>query len=256
MGPKVRYEEMLPHEIVAARSACPVVYVAFGGIEWHGEQNCVGLDTLKAHAIAVRCAQAHGGLVMPPLFYGEPRDRGSVLLEADYNVDRKVTAKMGLPPDSFAPGYMHTTSLEESERYVRLLVHVLFQMQSLGFRLIVMLAGHAPSLSHARAAADIYALHGSARVWTGIDYDLVQDQFPGLVPGAGDHAAMWETSLMIALRPELVDLSRLPSDVPAEDLIGIYGQDPRKHASREYGESAVAAIVRRMGEKVAELLSA
>ena len=46
--PKVRYEEMLPSEIVAARTACPIVYVPLGTLEWHGEHDAVGLDALKA----------------------------------------------------------------------------------------------------------------------------------------------------------------------------------------------------------------
>jgi len=44
---KVMYEEMLPHEAVAARKACPVAYLPIGGIEWHGEHNCLGLHRLQ-----------------------------------------------------------------------------------------------------------------------------------------------------------------------------------------------------------------
>ena len=54
---KVRYEEMLPHEAVEARMKCPVAYLPIGGIEWHGEHNCLGLDTVKIHAIAMKCAE-------------------------------------------------------------------------------------------------------------------------------------------------------------------------------------------------------
>jgi creatinine amidohydrolase/Fe(II)-dependent formamide hydrolase-like protein len=39
---KVRYEEMLPSEIRAARTACPIVYVPLGTLEWHGEHDAVG----------------------------------------------------------------------------------------------------------------------------------------------------------------------------------------------------------------------
>jgi len=252
---KVRYEEMLPHEIVEARAACPVAYVPSGGVEWHGEQNCVGLDTVKAHALAMRCAEAHGGLVMPALFYGEPRESG--LMEANHDEDGRIAAKMGLPRESFAPGYMHTIALDEHQRYVRLLLHVLFQMASLGFRVIVLWAGHYPALQHARAAIEIFDLQtstwlpGRAKAWACIGADLVHDE----IPEAGDHAAAWETSLMMALRPELVDLGSLPAEGGPEVLIGIWGRDPRQHASREFGERGIEAIVRRVGEKVRELLA-
>jgi len=246
---KVRYEEMLPHEIVAARTACAVAYVPLGGVEWHGEHNCVGLDTVKIHALALKCAEAHGGLVMPPLFFGEPRE--SHLMEANSGHAALIAEKMGLPAGSFAPGYMNTSRLEEHERYIRLLVHVLFEMQSLGFRAIVLMAGHYPLLRHARAAVEIYGLEGISRAWACTGYELVRDE----IPEAGDHAAAWETSLMLALRPDLVDLSRLPGSGLPEALIGVHGRDPRKFASAEYGQRGVEAIVRRIGEKVREMLA-
>jgi len=249
MAGKVRYEELLPHEIVAARKACPAVYVPLGGIEWHGEHNCVGLDTVKIHALAMRCADRIGGLVMPPLFFGEPRE--SHLMEANYDPGGRIAAKMGLPRENFAPGYMHTTPLEEDQRYVRLLLHMLFQMQSLGFRAIVLMAGHYPLLHHARAAVELYALKGKARAWACTGYELVREE----IPEAGDHAAAWETSLMMALRPELVDLKRLPAKGGRQALIGVGGRDPRKYASKKFGQRGVEAIVRKVGEKVRELLS-
>ncbi len=248
MPNKVRYEEMLPHEIVAARTACPVAYVPLGGVEWHGEQNCVGLDTVKIHALAMKCAEAHGGLVMPPLFFGEPRE--GHLIEGNPRENARIAEKMGWPPENFAPGYMRTSRLEEDERYLRLLVHVLFQMESIGFRAVVLMAGHYPLLRHARAATELYLLDGKSRAWACTGYELVRDE----IPDAGDHAAAWETSLMLALRPDLVDLSRLPAGDDPDALIGVHGRDPRKFASREYGERGVEAIVRRVGEKVRSLL--
>jgi creatinine amidohydrolase/Fe(II)-dependent formamide hydrolase-like protein len=157
---------------------------------------------------------------------------------------------MGLPPENFAPGYMRTSNADEDERYVRLLVHVLFQMQSLGFRAIILMAGHYPLLHHARAAVEIYSLQGRSRTWACTGYELVRDE----IPEAGDHAAAWETSLMLALRPDLVDMSRLPAEGGPEVLIGIGGRDPRQHASTEFGQRGVAAIVARVKNKVAEML--
>ena len=63
---EVRWERMFPDELEAAFAACPLVYFAYGLCEPHGPQNVLGLDTLKAHAIACRAAHAHGGIVAPP----------------------------------------------------------------------------------------------------------------------------------------------------------------------------------------------
>ena len=45
---KVCYEEMLPHEVVEGRKKKPLAFLPIGTVEWHGLQNAVGLDTLKA----------------------------------------------------------------------------------------------------------------------------------------------------------------------------------------------------------------
>ena len=59
----VRYERLRPSQIVDRRQACPVAYLPVGTIEWHGEHNPVGLDTLKMHALLIRCAEELGGLM-------------------------------------------------------------------------------------------------------------------------------------------------------------------------------------------------
>jgi len=246
---KVRYEEMLPHEVVEARMKCPVAYLPIGGIEWHGEHNCLGLDTVKIHAIAMKCAEEIGGLTFPALFYGEPRE--NYLMEANHDPDGKICRKMGLPEDSFAPGYMEERRREADLDYVRLLLHILHELKSLGFKVIVIMAGHYPLLRHATAATELFNLEArnSATAWACTGYELVRDE----IPHAGDHAAAWETSLMMALRPELVDLSRLPKNLD-EKLIGVGGRDPRRFASKEFGEQGVQAIVRRVKENVQRLL--
>ena len=66
---EVRWERMFPDELEQAFAACPVVYFAYGLCEPHGPQNAVGLDALKAHAIACATARAHGGLVAPPDYW-------------------------------------------------------------------------------------------------------------------------------------------------------------------------------------------
>jgi len=244
---KVRYEEMLPHEIVEARTKCPIAYVPIGGLEWHGEHLAVGNDTVKAHALAVRCAEVGGGLAMPALFWGDNRE--SNLMETNHDPQGLIAEKMGLPRENFAPGYMRKDAYEQDKSYVDLLVHILRQLESLGFKVIVILAGHYPLLNHARAAVELYSLSGKARAWAATGYELVRDVFPD----AGDHAAKWETSLLMALRPELVDLSRLPKDTSVP-LIGVGGIDPRTEASPEFGGKAVDEVVGRIVAEAQKLL--
>ena len=62
----------------------------------------------------------------------------------------------------------------------------------------------------------------------------------------------WETSILMALYPDLVDLSLLPKEKDAE-LIGIMGEDPRK-SNLEFGKRAVDVIIKAMVEKGKDLL--
>ena len=69
MRREVRWERMFLDELEAAFEKCPVVYFYYGLCQPHGPQNAVGLDALKAHAIACRIAHEHGGIVAPPDYW-------------------------------------------------------------------------------------------------------------------------------------------------------------------------------------------
>ena len=253
MANKVRYNEMLPHEIVAARQACPIAYLPVGGLEWHGEHLAVGNDALKADMLAVRCAEQGGGLAFPPLYWGEPRESHLMEANSDIHCEQLIAEKMQLPEENFAPGYMGKSYHEADRFYIELLVHMLREVQSLGFIVITIIAGHYPLLHHAKAACQWYSLGlpetPNTRAWACSGYELVKDQ----IPDAGDHAAKWETSLLMTLRPELVDMSRLPDD-PEEELIGVGGIDPRDSASAEYGEVGVQAVITALTTRNSDLL--
>jgi len=238
---------MFPHEIVEERMRTPIAYLPIGGVEWHGEHLAVGNDALKAHALAVRAAERGGGLVFPPLFYGENRECD--LMEFDYDPDGRIKEKMALPADYFKPGYMNKPSYQQDAFYVELLLHILFEIESLGFKVIVILAGHYPLLHHAAEATKEYSKSGKAKVWALIGFDVVKDA----IPDAGDHAGKWETSLLMALRPECVDMNRVPQDknIP---LIGTMGTDPRGTASKEFGEFAVNTLIDRIVANAHKLL--
>ena len=99
--PIVRYERLRPAQIVARRRECPVAWLPIGTIEWHGEHNPVGLDTLKQHALLEKCAREIGGLVFPPLYYGEHREQ--MLMEANARPGRD-RAGDGPRPGQLRPG--------------------------------------------------------------------------------------------------------------------------------------------------------
>lgn len=246
MPTKVRFEEMLPHEIVAARAGHPVAYLPIGGLEWHGRQNCVGLDTVKIHGLCMHIAAEHGGVVFPPLFYGDAREHA--LMEANHDPQGLIADDYGLPHWAFKPGYMRSSPYEQPEHCARLLVHCLDEMVSYGFEVLVIAAGHYPLLPKARAACQLFYADRGQIAWAFTGFELVRDE----IPDAGDHAGPWETSLMMALRPDLVDLSK--AEGPCA-LPGLYEKVKAK-SSVEFGRRILEAISRRVNEVNRKCLAA
>ncbi|MHB1294027.1 MAG: creatininase family protein [Anaerolineae bacterium] len=246
--PEVRYERLRPAGIAARRTECPVAYLPIGTLEWHGEHNPVGLDTLKEHALLMACAREIGGLVFPPLYYGENREQA--LMEVGAGDKAQIYERMGgLPAANFAPGYMYDSVADQNTNYHKLLLHVCHEIKSLGFRVLVIGAGHYPLLDHARAAVAIFHQTQPAPkmiTWAMTGYELVKGQFEP----CGDHAGKWETSLLMALDPGMQDLSVLR---PGEPPIGA-SNNGILESSAEFGERAVAAIVAAVKERVTAFL--
>jgi creatinine amidohydrolase len=229
---EVRYWMLRPKEIVAARNACPAVYIPIGNLEWHGLHNPTGTDTLQAEGMAIRCAQKGGGLVFPPLYYGE--NRLEALMEANAPDKEEIAAAMDVPAENFSPERSPYSATEQTLSYQRLLIHILAEAESLGFRVGVLVAGHYPLIDHARAAVMLfnqrhYSRHGGMLAWAFVDYLLLADRYDY----AGDHAAGWETSHMLALYPQTVDMHELPEK--GERLVGVGGKLAPQDATEELG---------------------
>jgi creatinine amidohydrolase len=249
---EVRYERLRPAQIVAARQACPVVYIPIGTLEWHGVHNPVGADTLQAEGLALMCAQQGGGLVFPPLYYGE--NRLEALMEANARDRDQIAAQMALSPDNFTAERQPFSPTEQALNYHRLLLHILVEAETLGFELGVLVAGHYPLIDHARAAVlqfnqREYSKRQGMLAWACVDYLLVRDQYEN----AGDHAAGWETSHLMALHPETVDLGLLPPK--GEPLTGVGGRMAPQDATAEFGakilQAAVDVIVQEVQHRLA-----
>jgi creatinine amidohydrolase len=236
MDPEVRYHILRPAQIVARRQACPVAYVPIGTIEWHGRHNPTGADTLQAEGLAIMCARQGGGLVFPPLYYGE--SRAEALMEANAADREEIAAAMALPAANFQRHLFDPT--EQALNYHRLLLHILAEVESLGFEVGVLVAGHYPLIDHARAAVlqfnqREYSKREGMLAWAVVDYLLLRDRYDN----AGDHAAGWETSHMMALHAGTVDLSLLPPK--GEPLVGVGGRMAPQDASAAFGQETLEA---------------
>jgi creatinine amidohydrolase len=246
----VEYHKLRPRELVKRRQDMPVAYLALGILEWHGLHNPLGLDGVKAHVVLEHLANKVGGVVMPPLFWGDHRGEICELV-----FDPKVVD--WLPPGtadhaSEICDFMQLSRSrlqEEAQRsddeggwrlWEELVVHIFSQIESLGFELIVAYPGHYPLRPRLQNAITAYKSEGGkARVF------VLEDQ----LVGDGDHAARFETSLLLYLAPDLVNLNELSED---DDYhLGVMGEDPLKHASKEYGKSIVDQFERIIREQIA-----
>lgn len=248
---EVRYECLRPSQVVAARTACPLAWLPCGILEWHGRHNPIGLDGIKAQALCVRLAEELGGLVWPTLWYGDNRDD---ILECVFHPGRfssltrdhrpGVAAALGLPGAAIEAESARNVARGGWEPWTELLLHVLMQIQAYGFDRIVVLCGHYPLINPAREAARRLAEEhaGRARVEALIEVDPIREQ-----GYHGDHAARWETSLLLALTPELVDLDELAAE--PDEVLGVMGEDPRR-ATAEYGEAGLRALIDALRERL------
>jgi creatinine amidohydrolase len=238
MHEEVRYHMLRPREIVARRKACPVAYVPIGTIEWHGVHNPLGADTLQCEGVAIACARKLGGLVFPPLYYGE--SRLEALMEAVARDREEIARQMELPPENFAGSRQPFSATEQVINYHKLLLHVLAEVETLGFKVGVLAAGHYPLVDHCRSAVLMfnqreYSKYQGMLAWAFVDYLLVSDKYEV----AGDHAGGWETSHVLALHPETVDLSLLPPK--GQKLIGAGGKMAPQDSTAEFGRQTMEA---------------
>ena len=164
-------------------------------------------------------------------------------MEANAADRDQIASEMGLSAENFAPGYMVEGVSAQNWNYHSLLVHILHQIKSLGFKATVIGAGHYPLLDHARAAAALFHQEQSRPkmvVWSMTGYELVQGQFTP----CGDHAGRWETSLLMHLDPGMQDISILPVDrskpIPISRATPEAAPDARTHAARPARRAADA----------------
>lgn len=237
---EVRWERMFPDELERAFAERPVVYFTYGLCEPHGPQNAVGLDALKAHAIARAAAIAHGGLVAPP-DYWHIHEIGGYAPWAERNVgevDR--TWLTSVPP------WVHFKNV----------CYHLRTADALGFHAAILLTGHyGPNYQDLQTLVELVQPHVGTRLYGLPDFEANQPGFDRDGSSGGDHAGRVETSLLWALEPDCVDLSRIGSE--AGTALGRFAMGgDAGDSSRLVGERMVADEVGWLGAKAAELLAA
>lgn len=242
MKSKVLYEELLPDEFIERINACPIAYLPLGTMEWHGLHLPLGSDGLQSKGFFMALAEEVGGIVLPMLFLGPD----GTVKELDLN----EFSYIGMEYRSFEEG--HLQQLEgnayyvDQEVFIKMLESIMWSLSRTGFKIVVA-HGHGPSNSAFHHSIEKLEKQFGLKL-----YDLGMIGLHGPQGIQTDHAAYSETSLMMRIRPELVDIGKITND---ENMTGISGIDPRNRASYEEGDKIIAANLAIVSEKLKKDLS-
>jgi creatinine amidohydrolase len=181
------------------------VFLALGSTEQHGPHMSLNVDVVLPTAVCERVARKIGGLVAPTIPYGyksQPRFGGGEAFPGTISLDA------------------NTLSLVVRD-VIRGLGHD-------GVRRLILVNGHFENAWPAVEGLDL-ALRELRRdgitdmqamrleYWDFVRRETLDRLFPDGFPGTElEHASLLETSLMLLLRPDLVDMSLVPSDGPAK----------------------------------------
>ena len=208
----VQFELLLPYQLRNIVARRPVAYIPLGTYEWHCEHLPVGLDALTSHGLCLRAAALDGGVVLPTLHYGTGGGHGD---------------------------YPWTMIMPKPFEIESQLDFTIAKLKSFGFKMIVLFSGHFPP-------EQLNMIDCLSDKWTTDHFKIFAtavNRMEGLA-FRPDHAGLFETSLLAAMWPELVQLDRLPSiekapiaqgeddfgasrHDPKHPIWGVFGPDPR-----------------------------
>jgi len=240
----VRYELLRPSEVRKLREECPVAYIPVGSLEWHGVQNPLGTDGLKAHAMCCEAALKYGGVVLPTLFLGILGDG------------------RGWGPEGWE-GF--TVTVHDQASMEATIHRVAAGLVADEWKVLVGVTGH-------DVAEQRDAIHdGIQRACKGTEakgFGVMEcENWSGndSFRYTGDHAGVWETSTMMYAHDHRVSLDELKEQMAPlgrteletmqmNEPEGIGGYNPLKFASAEIGRQIVEFCADRLGTKATDIL--
>lgn len=212
----------LSRDAFAARIAqFPAVILPLGATEQHGYHLPLGVDIILAEALAVRVAEATGATVMPAMPYGYSwvwRDApGSVTVES--------------------------RTLED------VIVQIAESLARHGVRHVFLINGHEANGATMKYASRRLWDHAGVKVWRLFYPDLgsvmaehcESPTWHGIV-----HACEFETSLMLAVAPHLVDMHKAVREYPDRDRGYFQGGRPMGELSESgvFGDATLATAAK------------
>jgi creatinine amidohydrolase len=227
---EVNYELMLPHELQKAVEAFPVAYVPLGSLEWHGKHLALGNDTLKALGILEHTARKFGGVVLPPTYWG-------------------------------CVGKWHPWTFGDTgqDLLTNICRYIFRSLADVGFKVIIGVTGHDVKQQVDAMNAALEAVKAEFAIE---GFAMMEGNLTDFGEHRMDHAAHWETAILMYLYPDCVDMHQIRDDDLTGSMgasnwnsPGIGGRDPRHgNANKQLGEMLVTGMADAIGKKAQQLL--
>ena len=224
----------LRDEIKAGKTT---IIIPIGGVEQSGPAMALGKHNVRAKFLAGRIAEQLGNALVAPLVSYVPEG----------NID-PPTGHMKFPG----------TITISTATFEQLLESAAASFRHHGFKTIVLIGDHGGYQASERAVADRLNAKwkgSGAKVFADLDYyKITQGAYIDklLAAGAkkaeiGTHAALADTSLMLAVDPSMVRKDKLSAGLGASD--GVYGGNPAR-SSAEFGQLGIDLIIKGTTEAI------
>jgi creatinine amidohydrolase len=203
----MRWEELSWPQLDALDRNLPVV-VPLGSCEQHGLHLPLFVDSIQVSTIAARVEAEMPGeiLLVPTLWLGSSHHH------------RDFPGTLSLRP-------IH---------YVSIIQEIARSILRAGFRRLFFLNGHGGNIAPATTALvdliaecnDADAAHIALSSWWRVAADELRPEIIGVSQNVVAHACAYETSLMLAIRPDLVDTTKIsPRPAPALQNAWFHSED-------------------------------
>ncbi len=220
----IHLAELKPNELKNIASKKPVILIPIGTTEWHADHLPLGVDSLLSQATCDDISAKTGCVVAPLLSYGICRN---------------------LKPEE---GYFGTVDTISVKTLSGLLTDLGQGYAKMGFRIAVLLTGHGES-DHWETINSAISKSKAIKMVMLSAYDFTKEKVRELDdiektwPFVTDHAAEWETSMMLHYYPNLVNMKEAPETIELR-MPGIpeylFKRFPRR-ANKNYGEELATA---------------